>query len=456
MHIDPNLTAKLSYVKKETVPVILYSRQTIADIRECITENYGQIKYELPFINAVAVELSKEKLHSVSGHRMIQMVADDALVTKVDHLPGRDFFAPRPSREFQRALADSCAERSAGPSESAGQSQSAGKPLAQHSASGSGDAPHTARTSGYDQHEPLPETLSRSLRRGMGTGIAFIDTGISPHYDLIYPFNRIVAFRDFINGRLYPYDDDGHGTHVAGIAAGNGFCSGRYIGTAPAADLIAVKALDDNGNGTTSDILAAMQWVIDNRHRYNIRVINMSLGVPTDLSYGEDPLIKGANAAVACGLTVVAAAGNSGPGRCTINSPGTSPYVITVGAADLTGGKTSADRGETRRSDEVVSVASFSSRGPTPRGFLKPDLLAPGVDIISLSNKNAKAYAMESGTSMAAPYVAGAAAALYSTRPNLTPALVKRALLQSTLPLRRESINAQGRGVLNYETFFSL
>lgn len=399
MQIDPNLTAKLSFVKKETVPVILYSRQTIADIRDCIYENYGQIKYELPFINAVAVELSKEKLHSVSGHRMIQMVADDALVTKVS--------LTSDSRRSRPAV--------------------------------------SARTTGYAEHEPYPWGHEINLRRGMGTGIAIIDTGIAPHYDLVYPYNRIVAFHDIVNGRRTPYDDDGHGTHVAGIAAGNGFCSGRFVGTAPSADLIGVKALDSKGNGTTSDILAALQWVIDNRKRYNIRVVNMSLGVPTDLSYGEDPLIKGANAAVAVGLTVVTAAGNSGPGRCTINSPGTSPYVITVGAADLS---------ETQL-EGAASVASFSSRGPTPRGFQKPDLLAPGVNIVSLSNQNPKAYAMESGTSMASPCVAGAAAVLYSMRPSLTPALVKRMLLQSTLPLRRIPLNAQGRGVLNFETFIT-
>ena len=389
MQIDPNLTAKCSYLKDETVPVILYSRQTIADIRDCIAQNYGRIKYELPFINAVAVELSKEKLREVSSHRMIQTVTDDALVTKVGSGSCRDFFAPRPRR---------------------------GK---------------------------LPQKLKARMRGGTGVGIAFVDTGIAPHYDLIYPQNRITAFYDLINRRTVPYDDDGHGTHVAGIAAGNGFCSDQFIGTAPAADLIGVKALDAAGNGTTSDILAALQWIVDNKERYHIKVINLSLGVPTDLSYGEDPLIRGANAAVANGFTVVAAAGNSGPGRCTINSPGTSPYVVTVGAAYTV-------------PDAESSVASFSSRGPTPKGFIKPDLLAPGVDIISLSNRNPRAYTIESGTSMAAPYVAGAAAALYASYPGISPQMVKRALLRSARPLYHESLNSQGRGVLDCEPFYPL
>lgn len=399
MQIDPNLTAKCSYVKDETVPVILYSRQTIADIRDCITQNYGRIKYELPFINAVAVELSKEKLREVSSHRMIQTVTDDALVTKVGSVPKQNSV---PQRDFFVSKARRAAARRA-----------------------------------------MPKTLVSRLRGGSGVGIAFIDTGISPHYDLIYPQNRIAAFHDFINKKTSPYDDDGHGTHVAGIAAGNGFCSNLFLGTAPAADLIGVKALDAEGNGTTSDILAALQWIIDNKERYHIKVINLSLGVPTDLSYGEDPLIRGVNAAVVSGFTVVAAAGNSGPGRCTINSPGTSPYVVTVGAANTL-------------KETESSVASFSSRGPTPKGFVKPDLLAPGVDIISLSNQHPRAYTVESGTSMAAPYVAGVAAALYASYPNLSPQMVKRALLRSAHPLCREPLNAQGRGVLSCEPFYSV
>ncbi|HML35974.1 MAG TPA: S8 family peptidase, partial [Bacillota bacterium] len=256
--------------------------------------------------------------------------------------------------------------------------------------------------------------------------------------------NRITAFKDLLAHKEMPYDDDGHGTHVAGIIAGNGYTSCKYTGTAPCADIISIKALDESGNGSESDILAAMQWIVNNGQFYNIRVINLSLGIKVESPYLDDPLIKGANAAVRYGYSVITAAGNNGPGKCTINSPGISPLVITVGAADLT-----QDDGEAR-------VASFSSRGPTFTGEIKPDLVAPGVDICSLDGKNPKGYAVQSGTSMAAPVVSGVAACLYAMRPDLSPAQVKHLLTQDALPLKKEDRYAQGRGLLNYKMFLNL
>ncbi|WP_206460114.1 S8 family peptidase [Anaerovorax sp. IOR16] len=395
MQIHPRLVAKLSASKQTLFPVIIYSKKTIYEIRDYISSNYGPIKYELPFINAVSVELPADQIDTLSKNQSIRLISDDPLVSKIGGMKMNSLLN-HPNIHFKTA---------------------------------------------YDNHQlPKHETIY-DKKRGQKVGIAIIDTGIAPHYDLIYPHNRIVAFKDFIEHRTTPYDDDGHGTHVAGIAAGNGFVSQKFVGTAPCSDLISIKALNGEGNGTTSDILAAMQWVINNRRLYGIRVINLSLGVSTDSSYEEDPLIKGANAAVRHGLTVVAAAGNNGPDRCTINSPATSPYVITVGAADFA---------------SAPSVAPFSSRGPTPAGVVKPDLLAPGVDIVSLDATNPKGYVMQSGTSMAAPVVSGAAACLYALYPNLTPMEVKRILMRNTLPLRRTSSNAQGRGILNYEVFFEL
>lgn len=395
MQIHPRLFAKLSASKQTLFPVIIYSKKTIYEIRDYITANYGPIKYELPFINAVSVELSADKIDTLSRNQSIRLISDDPLVSKI----GGNTSTPL----LRKPILNS--------------------------------------KNAYDYKQTPKHEISYNKKRGQDVGIAIIDTGICPHYDLIYPENRIVAFQDFVEHRFSPYDDDGHGTHVAGIAAGNGFVSQKFVGTAPCANLISIKALNGEGNGTTSDILAALQWVINNRRLYHIRVINLSLGVASDSSYEEDPLIKGANAAVRHGLTVVAAAGNNGPDRCTINSPGTSPYVITVGAADFA---------------STPSVAAFSSRGPTPAGIVKPDLLAPGVDIVSLDATNPKGYIMQSGTSMAAPVVSGAAACLYSLYPNLTPMEVKRILMHNTLPLRRTSSNAQGRGILNYEVFFEL
>lgn len=273
-----------------------------------------------------------------------------------------------------------------------------------------------------------------------------LGAGISPHYDLVKPMNRIVAFKDLLANKEMPYDDDGHGTHVAGLIAGNGYTSCKYIGTAPCANIISIKALDDSGNGTESDILAALQWIINNGRLYNIRVINLSLGVKVEPDNEGDSLVKGANAAVRHGYTVVTAAGNNGPGKCTINSPGISPMVITVGAADMTKFDESGN----------IKVASFSSRGPTFSGIIKPDLIAPGVDICSLDAKNPKNYSIQTGTSMSAPLVSGVAACLYASNPCLTPAQVKRILLREAIPLKNEDRCAQGCGLLNYRMFLNL
>ena len=376
----------------EMAPVIIYSKRTINEIRDCIIENYGQIKYELPFINAVSVEIPIEKIEKLASHNMISSISEDAIVSKTPIL--------RRGKSVQT-------------------------------------------TCGNFQDDM--ERIFGSAERGKGVGVAVIDTGVAPHYDLIKPKNRIVAFKDLLANKERPYDDDGHGTHVAGIIAGNGYTSCKYMGTAPCADIIAIKALDDSGNGTESDILAALQWIVNNGQFYNIRVINLSLGIKVEPPYDDDPLIKGANAAVRCGYSVITAAGNNGPGKCTINSPGTSPLVITVGAADLT-----------HSEDGDIRVAGFSSRGPTLSGDTKPDLIAPGVDICSLDGKNPKGYVVQSGTSMASPVVSGVAACLYAMRPDLTPAHVKQILVHDALPLKKEDRYAQGRGLLNYKMFLNL
>lgn len=378
---------------RELIPVIIYSKRTIDEIRDCIVENYGQIKYELPFINAVSVEIPREKIQNISGNKMISLISDDAIVSKTPVYPGIKSSAIKP-----------------------------------------------------DEFSERPECYQLDTERGRGVGVAIIDTGIAPHYDLIRPINRIVAFKDLIGNKPAPYDDDGHGTHVAGIIAGNGYTTRKFIGTAPCCDIIAIKALDHAGNGTESDILAALQWIVNYGRVYNIKVINLSLGIKAETPYKEDPLVRGANAAVRYGYTVVTAAGNNGPGKCTINSPGTSPHVITVGAADLSN----------CNQEGGICVAKFSSRGPTLSGVSKPDIIAPGVDIVSLDAKNLKSYASQSGTSMAAPVVSGAAACLYAMYPRLTPAQVKRILIQNALPIEKENRYAQGSGFLNYKTFINI
>jgi serine protease AprX len=252
---------------------------------------------------------------------------------------------------------------------------------------------------------------------GKDVTVAVIDTGVSTHPDLIYPENRIVGWNDLVNERPFPYDDNGHGTHVSGIIAGNGAASrGKYIGMAPEAKIVAVKALNGEGEGNTSDVITALEWCIENQKTYNIRAINLSIGAATEESSREDPLCRAVETAWKQGIVVCAAAGNDGPDIRTINTPGISPYAITVGNLD--------DKGTEDIEDDLIN--DTSSRGPTVDNLMKPEILAPGTNIMSL--RTDRGYRSLSGTSMATPMVTGAVAQIYQKWPELKPDEVKRVL----------------------------
>jgi serine protease AprX len=299
---------------------------------------------------------------------------------------------------------------------------------------------------------------------GSGIGVATIDSGVTAwHADLE---GRVVHFADFVNAQAVPYDDYGHGTHVAGIIAGSGRDSeGAHRGIAPGAHLVVLKALDVSGNGLTSNVIAAIDYAIANRALYNIRVLNLSVAAGVYESYLKDPLTLAARRAVEAGIVVVAAAGNHGRGANGrlqyggIVSPGNAPWVLTVGAAH--------DLGTIDRRDDIV--AAFSSRGPSPiDGTLKPDLIAPGVAIESTTDAGSALFAANprsriwgtaktsrepylslTGTSMAAPVVTGVIALMIHANPELTPNAVK-AILQYTAEVRDgyDSLS-QGAGLLN-------
>ena len=306
---------------------------------------------------------------------------------------------------------------------------------------------------------------------GAGIGVAVIDSGITPWHDDLTVANRqgqrVTAFVDFVNGQTQKYDDWGHGTHVAGIIAGNGYDSaGARLSIAPKASLVALKALDREGKGRISNIIAALDWVVVNRVQYNIRVVNMSLGAGVFESYNVDPLTLAAKRAVDNGIVVVAAAGNMGkandgkPQYGAIGAPGNAPWVLTVGA--------SSTNGTTDRRDDTV--AAYSSRGPTMIDFAaKPDLVAPGTGTVSLSDPNSLFYVTKvanlvagkplgltylpyltmSGTSMAAPVVAGTVALMLEANPSLTPNLVKAILQYSAQVYPGYDYLTQGAGFLN-------
>jgi serine protease AprX len=304
-------------------------------------------------------------------------------------------------------------------------------------------------------------------RNGHGISVAIIDSGVQPHADL--PASRIRKFVDFVSGYSTPYDDFGHGTHVAGIIAGSGAVSwaveDSYVGAAPGADIVALKVLDATGAGRTSDVIAALEWVARNHRQYNIRVVNLSLGHPVYEPPATDPLVQAAEALVRSGIVVVASAGNLGidprdnqVGNGGVTSPANGPAIIAVGAVN--------NQGTLSRGDD--EVASYSSRGPTRFDLIaKPDLVAPGHRVVSLaapgsllfenfpalhvraSGERVASYMTLSGTSMAAPLVSGTAALMFDSNPRLSAGTV-RALLEFTAQrLPGAGVLAQGAGSLN-------
>jgi serine protease AprX len=292
---------------------------------------------------------------------------------------------------------------------------------------------------------------------GAGIGVAVIDSGINDtHPDLwnsSETASRVVYHQDFTgtpttNLAGAKYDLYGHGTHVAGILGGNGYLSGgAYIGVAPKVNLIDLRALDSLGVGSDSTVIAAIQQAIALQNKYNIQVINLSLGRGIYESYTQDPLCQAVESAWKAGIIVVAAAGNFGrvsidgtDGYGTVTAPGNDPLVITVGAMNSNGSS----------SQSAETMTSYTSKGPTTYDHVvKPDIMAPGNNIVSLAapgatleelfpsalvnGTNGKAdYFTLSGTSMATPVVSGAAVLLLQQYGWMTPDQVKARLMQAT------------------------
>src|SRR5262245_45803805 len=284
---------------------------------------------------------------------------------------------------------------------------------------------------------------------GRGIGVAVIDSGIAAHGDLIRRLALSLDFRGELDGvQTSASDAYGHGTHVASIIAGSGAGSrtdegSAYVGMAPGANLISLKVLEADGSGYVSDVLEALYWTIENKEKFNIRVINLSLGHPASGSPQDDPMAKAVEQAVQAGIVVVASAGNLGkledgtPVVGAIISPGYTPGALTVGALNT--------RGTVARSDDAI--ATFRPRGPVgdpedESGWeIKPDLVAPGNAIVAAMSESSAlwqdhpdrrvygasggTYMTLSGTSMSAAVTAGAVAQLLQAQPRLTPSEVK-------------------------------
>jgi serine protease AprX len=305
---------------------------------------------------------------------------------------------------------------------------------------------------------------------GSGIGVAVIDSGITTWHDDLADSTgsqqRVDRFIDLVNQGTVPYDDYGHGTHVAGIIAGNGFdSSGARAGIAPGAHLVVLKVLDSLGRGRISDVIAALDYVLAHDSELNIRIVNLSIATAVTEPYGVDPLTQAAKRVVDHGIVVVAASGNAGRNaqgqtqRGGITAPGNAPWILTVGA--------SSHMGTVDRSDDTM--AAFSSRGPTTFDrAAKPDIVAPGVGTESLSAPNSTLYnALSdyllsgtlatpylpylslSGTSMATPVVSGTVALMLQANPALTPNAAKAILQYTAQVYAGYDALTQGAGFLN-------
>ena len=243
---------------------------------------------------------------------------------------------------------------------------------------------------------------------------AVLDTGIDArHRDL--DEGKVLAFADCASGRCRlrgPYDNDGHGTHVSGTLAGEGDArAGRpERGVAPAAGLVGVKVLGSDGSGAESAVIAGMEWAKANRSRYGIEALNLSLG-GAGCSDGTDAMSRAANRASAAGLVVVAAAGNDGPARCTINAPAAAADVLAVGSmADTANGG--------------FFPSWTSGRGQLGRR-VKPDVMAPGIGVVSARAATTAGYTRRNGTSSASPFVTGVALLMLDANPTRAPSGIR-------------------------------
>jgi serine protease AprX len=308
-----------------------------------------------------------------------------------------------------------------------------------------------------------PQTIKADSvwRRGVtgrGVTVAVLDTGVANVPDLA---GRLVRVRDDLTGQTTPCknlsgeldcnDRYGHGTFIAGLVAGNGASSGgKWKGVAPGASILSVKAAGADGAADVSNVLAAIQWVVSFKDRYNIRVLNLSLGTDSTQDWRTDPFNYAVERAWAAGMTVVVAASNNGPGAGTITKPADDPWVVTVGATD--------DRGTAALGDD--QLPDFSGRGPTAHGLAKPDVTAPGAHVISLRAPGSTidtrfpwyvdgSYRRGSGTSMATGVVSGAVALMLQANPGFAPNRIKHALTATARNAASRDRMAVGAGTVD-------
>jgi len=271
---------------------------------------------------------------------------------------------------------------------------------------------------------------------GAGVTMAIIDTGIDGNHSGLDDLDddnstndtKVIAFYDAINNpgatngsEIFPYDDNGHGTHCAGITAGTGAPTFQHVGVAPHANLVGVKVLSGSGSGSFAQVMAGMQWTVEKRHEFNIRAASMSLGGPGPIEWTsaeEESVNRMANEMMRSGVALFIAAGNSA-GSATIGTPGSAEDVITVGALD-----------------KDTAIAVYSSQGPTEEGRIKPNLAFVGSSVNAPDANTGDGYVALSGTSMATPGAAGVGVLMFQANPDLSPFDIRN-IMQETSTYRQ-------------------
>jgi serine protease AprX len=398
--LDPRIAAlAVKHPEQELSAIVQFKAGVSAErARWAVSHVSGRVVGQLHIINALAVKLTAERAHRLAANPDVHAVSLNATI-----------------------------KTEGGPSHGR-----LGRP--------EGSATGTLQST-YD--DTLGVTgLWRDNFDGAGVGVAVIDTGIDgnlPDFQAEGSAgSRVVASAVINPGAATASDSYGHGTDVAGIIGGDGNnlrpsdpLRGRYVGVAPDSNLVSIKVSDEKGNANVLDVIYGLQFAVDHKTDYNIRVVNLSLDSQTPQSYKTDPLDAAAEAAWMHGIVVVAAAGNRGDDSDAVQyAPANDPYVITVGAVNENATTTTVDD----------FIAPWSSRGVTQDGFQKPDLYAPGAHIVSVLAPNSAfasicpactlggEYIRTSGTSMAAPMISGLVADLLEAHPRWTPDVVKGAL----------------------------
>ncbi len=406
----------------------------------------GRVAARLPIIHGLAANLSAAARSELRGHPAVRAVTVNAHVRTTSEVPATASDGTEPATASDGEEASSVSDGTEPATASDVDEPGTASASDQTAAGAAVDAPATGAAEATGIRTSYPHSVlapqAWATATGAGVGVAVIDTGVDgslPDFRDANGESRVVASAVTNPDATTATDAYGHGTHVAGIIAGDGRnrtasdpVAGRYVGIAPEADLISVKVGDDHGNATILDVIYGLQFVVDHRAAYNIRIVNLSLKSTVAESYRTDPLDAAVESAHFNGILVVAAAGNHGATPEAANfAPGNDPFALTVGAVD--------DQGTADRSDEVY--AEWSSVGQTQDGFAKPEIAAPGSQIVStLAGGSDFAtlcsgcivddeYIRAGGTSMAAPMVAGVAALVFQRNPEWTPDQVKSTLV---------------------------